>query len=144
MAIKPDWNVVGDALQQWIAADITDAPQRIFVLAKFLFGVSVTSVGLMIAIYKYLDPGWCMIESLALFALAFSAGIALFLAFPSQISLDSDTDLVCEQNRIIRRAGKFTVAWAFTWLLAVILIAASLVDYSQSLPEQDSPRQEAC
>jgi len=127
MAVTPDWNVVGDALQEWIAADIRDAPKRIFVVAKFLFGVSVASIGVIVSIYKFLEEGWGNLESFALLALVVSAGTSLYLAIPYTLTLNKETNLVAKQNRIIKRARKFTLLWAAAWLLAVLLVAASLV-----------------
>lgn len=125
--VPPDWNVVGQALQEWIAGDVRDAPKRIFLVAKFLLGVSVGSIGVIISIYKFVEQTWGSLEFVILVALLASAASALWLAIPSIVSLTGTTNLVHQHNRIIKRARTYTSLWAAAWLLAVSLLAASLI-----------------
>ena len=126
MAVTPNWTRVVNALHEWIAEDVKDTPKRIFLLAKFLFGVSVGSTGLLISIYKFIDQDWGAFTPVSLVALLFSAAIALYLAIPTVIDLKATPDLVREHNRIIDRARKLVVSWGIAWLVAVALFAASM------------------
>ena len=120
MSVSMKAEEVASALKEWIVLDIKEAPSRIFQVARFLFGVSATSIGLIVSISTFWSEAWTIYEYVSLLLFIAACGAALHLALPSIVNLDANTDLADIHAAMVKRARNHIVFWGLCWVLAVI------------------------
>ena len=127
MPVTPKGEDIAQALRQWIADDIKEAPKRIFELGKFLFGVSSGSVGVLVTISKFSGNTWTWLEWCSLAAFVTSGAFALYIAVPSIHRLSADFDLARAHGQLVMVAWRLMIAWGVLWTLAVTLAGFGLL-----------------
>lgn len=120
MPVKLKGQEVASALKEWIALDIKETPTRIFQVARFLFGVSATSIALMVSLSTFLFEDWGVYQFVGLVFFFAACGVALRLAMPAFIMLDGHTELETAHTAIVSKARNFMIVWGICWVLAVV------------------------
>jgi hypothetical protein len=117
--MQPKGQDIAQAIRDWTKEEIKSSPSRSYELGRFLFGVSVGTVGIVSAIAKLgqsqsLGLGY----RISLISFALSILVALEKARPRNWMLDGKTNLFDEHQRIINRGIRYTVAWFIFWFIA--------------------------
>ena len=120
MSVTPRGEDTVAALREWIASEIRNAPSKIFEIAKFLFSVSTTSIGLLVTLTKFLDFKWNTLLSISVLLLAISCAIALWVALPTLIVLDGRTDLSRKHATMVYKGYVLMVTWSILWSIALL------------------------
>jgi hypothetical protein len=127
MPVFPRGEDAAAALRTWICEDIKEAPNRIFELGKFLFGVSGGSIGVFVSISTFEKVAWAAIEWTSLGAFVVSCAVALFLCIPGVKKLSAQFDIAAAHNRMVTTAAWCIYGWGFVWTLGVILAGFGLL-----------------
>ena len=107
-------------------SEITQTSQRVFEIAKFAFGVSITSIGLFVTLAETLDKPWNYRSYTSLTLFALSAVFSLLAMMPSLIKLSEDPDLQKVYATMVKRAFWTIWTWGAIWLVGVIFFVVAL------------------
>jgi hypothetical protein len=114
--MRPTGEEIAQAIKDWVKDEIKASPSRSYELGRFLFGVSVGTVGIISAIAK-IGPNqpFSIGYKLCLVCFSLSILVALNMARPRNWKIDSDTNLFDEHKRLIDRGIRHTIVWFIVW-----------------------------
>jgi hypothetical protein len=114
--MRPKGEEIAQAIRDWVKDEIKASPSRSYELGRFLFGVSVGTIGIVSAIAK-LEQNEALATGYKLSLVVFSISIlvALNMARPRNWRIDGDTNLFDEHKRIIARGIRHTIVWFIFW-----------------------------
>ena len=116
LAMKPKGEEIAQGIKAWMADEIKSSPSRSYELGRFLFGVSVGTVGMFAAIEKLgANPSFDRWFKLSLLFFSASMLSSLNMARPRNWRLNGETNLFDEHKRIIDRGIRHTIIWFITW-----------------------------
>ena len=116
--MKPKGEEIVQGIRNWVADEIKSSPSRSYELGRFLFAVSVGTVGMFAAIEKLEStPSFDRRFKLSLVFFAVSILFSLNMARPRNWKLGGETDLFEEHKRIIDRGIRHTFFWFIPWAL---------------------------
>ena len=125
--IRPRGQDIIDAFHEWSKDEIKKGVDRCYDLGKFLFSVSVGSVGVQIALFKSGTASGSSEVGLFLIALAvtgISGIVALYMVIPSIWPLKGPTDLAEEYVQLINRSRAAMLIWLAIWAAGLVLYTA--------------------
>ncbi len=112
---------ITDAYQEWVKDEIKSTTNKFFDFGKFIFGVSVGSIGFITGIEKYTSdsPDIYYIISIVLFVL--SSILSIIIILPKDIEIKENTDLTELFNKAVIKYRRFIWSWFIIWLIAILL-----------------------
>lgn len=114
-----------DAVIGWMKNELSKGTERAYDLGKFLFTVSIGTAGLVATIMKDASsPDWFVA---AIVLSAFSAIVALAMAWPKTWTLDGNTDLIEEYNDATKKNVISLVAWSAFYAAAFIVSVIAIL-----------------
>ena len=114
--MKPKGEEIAQGIKDWVKDEIKSSPSRSYELGRFLFGVSVGTVGMFAAIEKLGSaPSFDWWFKLSLVFFSASILFSLNMARPRNWKLNGETNLFDEHRRIINRGIRHTVIWFIAW-----------------------------
>jgi hypothetical protein len=119
--MKPDGNDVADAIKQWMKSELKKSPQKKYDLGKFFFGVSSSTLGIIITIEKFSNtPLLDFTLTIAILFFIVSILVALIMVLPKLINITGDVDLF----ELHRNSIKYTLyqiyLWFIIWTIGII------------------------
>lgn len=120
--MRPKGDDIAQAIRDWAKDEVISSPSRSYELGRFLFGVSVGTIGIISALAK-LGPAQVLNlhYKLSLICFALSILVALNMARPRNWKLDGETNLFEEHKRIINKGIRRTVIWFILWFIGFVL-----------------------
>jgi hypothetical protein len=125
--ITPRGEDVAGALRDWIKDSIKSGPASRADLGKFFFGLTTASAGGYVAIRKLdetLTPD--MLAVIVLVGYGVTALLALFMAFPQELELRGDTDLLQRHTAAATAVRDRSTLWFVLWMMCSVLAMISL------------------
>jgi hypothetical protein len=126
--MKPRGEDVASAVRDWLKDDLKGVGNRRYDLGKFFFGVSTGTAGLFATLFKFavehptLNDG----KVICFLALLVSALLGLWMALPTIVRIDDQTNLYTEYESTARSTLYLTVGWVMVWLLGFVFGLAEL------------------
>lgn len=126
--MRPRGEDVASAIRDWLKDDLKGISAKRYDLGKFFFGVSTGTASLFATLFKFATehPQLSEGKMLCFGALLLSAFIGLWMAFPTVVRVDEQTDLFTEYNSTARSTMYLMLAWAVVWFLGFFLGLAEL------------------
>ena len=115
--IKLKGEDVAEGLRDWVKSELKEGPKQGYDLGKFLFSVSVGTIGALTAIEKLnATPQMDLLMICSLFLLFISIVIALLLALPRKNSIRGETDLFDAYEKQIQKIHIHVWIWFIIWI----------------------------
>ena len=117
--MRPRGEDVASAVRDWLKDDLKGVSNRRYDLGKFFFGVSTGTAGLFATLFKFavehptLNDG----KVICFGALLLSAMLGLWMALPTVLRIDEQTNLYTEYQSTARSTLYLTLGWTLVWLL---------------------------
>jgi hypothetical protein len=114
---------VASSVRDWLKEEIKKGPGSKNDLGKFYFSVSIGTLALFATLLKFavvspsLDAGTCS----CFLILLLSSGVALYMAIPSILRLNADTELYSAYNKMIDSIVVQTGIWFAFWITGFVV-----------------------
>ena len=123
---KLSGNEISKAYKDWAQDQISGLNKTRLDIGKFLFGVSIASVGAFLGISKTIANGISCIDWIAILCFVFSAFIGIAIFLPWRISLFGDYDLQALHSQQVRKLLSLTYIWVLLWVIGLVTTAFAL------------------
>ena len=120
--MNPKGNDVADAIKEWMKSELIHSPQKKYELGKFFFGVSSSTLGIIVGLAKFSKIqflSFTLVLSIILFVI--SILIALIMVLPKLIKISGEVDLFTIHEKIIRFTRFQIYIWFLLWSIGVII-----------------------
>ena len=127
LPVKPTLEDVAGGLRDWLKEEIRSTSSSTRDLGKFFFGVSASSIGLLVGVAGLRRPLATMpvlhatIASLAVMSFLISGLLALRMVVPSVLKLRVSTDLAQEHSNRVYAEERGTKYWLVAWFIGLVL-----------------------
>ena len=110
---------VASSVREWVKEEIKKGPSSKNELGKFYFSVSTGTLALFATLLKFAidKPKLDLATSVCFISLLLSSAIALYMAIPTVLRLDSQTELYSAHKKMIGSIVTLTGWWFALWLL---------------------------
>lgn len=117
-----DANETAQAIKDWFYDSIKNEPTTIRELGQFFFGVSATTIGVLVAFEK-LDTSVyvSILLGIALLLLGISLIIALLIVLPAFLNRRKQRDLIKLYSTHVRSNMILSWLWFITWISGVAI-----------------------
>lgn len=115
-----------ESIREWFKDWIKSSISKSYDLGKFIFNISLTSIGIVVSIKKFSNETLNAITTISLLFFLLSALSAIFMIFPKKNKIDSETNLLELYTSQVRVSYRFFWFWFCLWLLGLVLGILSL------------------
>jgi len=112
---------ITDAYQEWVKDEIKTTTKKFFDFGKFIFGVSVGSIGFITGIEKYTSTSPDRYYIVSIVLLVLSSILAIIIILPKSLEVKEDTDLTKLFSKTVTKYRVFIWGWFIIWLIAILL-----------------------
>lgn len=117
--MKLKGQTITDAYQEWVKDEIKSTTKNIFDFGKFIFGVSVGSIGFITGIEKYTSKSPDIFFIISIFLLVLTSIIAIIIVLPKTIEIKDDSDLKQLFDKSVSKHRQIIWVWLIIWLIAL-------------------------